>query len=346
MRKNIILIIALLGFISFNACEKDAEKVIISDSPTAPALTSPSSMAFTKADADNTIDFAWSAASFGFDASITYGVQLATDDAFSDAATLFTTSELTGSAVVSDINSILLALDFDINEAATIKCRVYASVNPLVDMAYSSVTDFTVTPYETLVDYPMVYVPGNYQGWAPGADIGRLYSYNFDDVYEGIVRLNDESGTTMFKITSDPDWDHTNWGGVLVDGAGALNSSGGDYSIPNGTYAFSADVGALTLALTATDDWGIIGGAVPPYDWSVDVDMFYNGQRKMWEITADFGDGDYKFRANDAWDLNYGDDGADGSLNAGGANIALPQGAGNYTIRFDPVALTHTVMKN
>jgi len=110
-------------------------------------------------------------------------------------------------------------------------------------------------------------------------------------------------------------------------------------------YIIDVDLNALTITLTPTDDWGIIGSAVPPFDWSADVDMFYNGQRKMWEITADFNAGEFKFRANDGWSVNYGDNGADGSLDAGGANIALPS-AGNYTIRFDSVKLTYTVKKN
>ena len=73
--------------------------------------------------------------------------------------------------------------------------------------------------------------------------------------------------------------------------------------------------------------------------------MFYNGQRKVWEIILDLNVGAFKFRANDAWDLNYGDTGADGTLEAGGDNIAVTA-AGNYTIRFDPVKLTYTMKKN
>jgi hypothetical protein len=44
-------------------------------------------------------------------------------------------------------------------------------------------------------------------------------------------------------------------------------------------------------------------------------------------------DGSIKFRNNDAWTLEYGDNGADGVLDAGGANIAAK--AGNYSIILD-----------
>ncbi len=106
----------------------------------------------------------------------------------------------------------------------------------------------------------------------------------------------------------------------------------------------NSNVNALTISLTKTEDWGLIGSATPD-GWNSDQNMFYNGQRKMWEITLDLVVGEFKFRANDAWDTNYGDNGGDGTLEAGGANIAVTE-AGSYTIRFDPVALTYTVVKN
>ena len=44
-------------------------------------------------------------------------------------------------------------------------------------------------------------------------------------------------------------------------------------------------------------------------------------------------DGEIKFRVNEAWDINYGDTGADETLDAGGDNIAVT--AGTYLIRLD-----------
>jgi hypothetical protein len=193
-------------------------------------------------------------------------------------------------------------------------------------------------------------VPGSYQGWSPGAVNGTLYSYGFNSQYSSIVRVIDTTGTTaQFKITNAPDWNHTNWGGTLTPSgnnySGTLDPSGNNFQVNNACYVVAVDVSALTISLTKTDDWGIIGSAVPPYDWSKDVDMFYNGQRKMWEITANFNAGDTKLRANDGWTLNYGSNANDGNLQAGGNNIPLAT-AGNYTIRFDPVKLTYTVKKN
>ena len=52
-----------------------------------------------------------------------------------------------------------------------------------------------------------------------------------------------------------------------------------------------------------------------------------------------------KFRANDAWGLNYGDNGADASLEEGGSNIAVPS-TGDYLVELDlsnPRAYTYTL---
>ncbi len=343
---KILLTFLILAFI-ITGCEKDEEKVYISKNPTASTLqgpVSPDGMAFVKADANKYIKFSWAAVDFGFKASVTYGVQLSLTDNFQKSITILTSQKLLDSTKVSNINTALLALKMDINVAATVKSRVFATVGFGTDSTFSSVTDYTVTPYETLIDYPMIYVPGAYQGWSPGALNGRLFSYDLNSKYEGIIRLDGGE----FKIAPAPNWDNS-WGGTLTASGnnynGVLNPSGGNFSAAAGVYKFTVDVTTLAIALTKTDDWGIIGGAIPPYDWSADVDLFYNGQRKMWEITGDFKAGQFKFRANNGWDLNYGDSGADGSLNAGGDNIVLAVD-GNYTIRLDTENLVYQVIKN
>ncbi|MEP2023661.1 MAG: SusE domain-containing protein [Reichenbachiella sp.] len=330
-----ILILAVL----FGACEDEAEKVIISSNPVGPTLTGPGAdgMEFVKADAANTIEYSWSMSDYGFDASVTYYVQIAMDETFSGSANLVSSQESNGSAVIGDINGILLSWGLPIDEQATIKCRVFSTVNANVDTIFSEVTDFTVTPYETLIDYPMIYVPGAYQGWSPGADNGRLYSYGFNSVYEGILRIVEGANpTSSFKVTPEANWDNA-WGGVLTAAGsvftGALDPSGADYTIDAGTYFVTVDVSALTIELEKTDDWGIIGDATPN-GWSdPDTDMMYNGQRQVWEITTDLTDGFLKFRANDDWGVNYGDNEPDGTIDGSGSDI--PVTAGNYTIRLD-----------
>lgn len=351
--KNLTLtiVLAALGLL-FASCESDISETVITSTPVKPTVADLSLTGqFTVNDAESLVTFSWSAADFGFSSSTTYVLQLSSQSDFSsNVGALFTTQKLGGTAKVGDVNTLILSWNFSIGTPVTVYYRVTASVSSSLAVVYSNVKSTSLTPYDAVINYPMIYLPGSYQGWSPGAENGRLYSYGFNSQYQGTVRLNDgTNATTEFKITLAPNWNGPNYGGTLTQSgnnySGILDPAGNNYNVNAACYTFVVDANALTLSLTKTDDWGMIGSAVPPYDWSKDVDMFYNGQRKLWEITADFNSGEFKFRANDDWSLNYGDNGADGSLEAGGANVVLSS-AGNYTIRFDPVKLTYTVKKN
>ncbi|MHB8906449.1 MAG: SusE domain-containing protein [Melioribacteraceae bacterium] len=347
---TLTIFIAALGFL-LSSCARDITEPTISSSPTKSTLADLSlTVAFTVNNADSLITFSWSAADFGFSSSTSYALQLSPKSDFSsNVATLFTTQKSKGMAKVGDINTLILSWNYAIGTPVTVYYRIAASVSSSVATVYSDTKTKSFTPYDAVINYPMIYVPGAYQGWSPGADNGRLYSYGFNSQYAGIIRIKDgTNAASEFKITVNPNWNGPNYGGTLTktgnNYAGTLDANGGNFSVSAGTYAMVVDVNAKTITLTKTDDWGLIGDATPG-GWSTSTPMFYNGQRKMWEITTNLTAGSFKFRANDAWDLNYGDTGADGTLNAGGDNIAIAT-AGNYLIRFDPVKLTYTVKKN
>ena len=84
--------------------------------------------------------------------------------------------------------------------------------------------------------------------------------------------------------------------------------------------------------------WGIIGSATIT-GWSTDTDMNYDLTTGLYSITMTLSAGEIKFRLEDSWTTNFGDDGNNLTLDAGGANIPIPT-AGTYTIicNFDSVA--------
>lgn len=341
--KNIFL--AVLASLALFACEDDDKLVLDYDLSTAPETQTPvgSELNFTIDNADSTILFSWTESELNVNVVCEYQVQFSTDNFTNVIETVATTMETSAAVRVSTINNALLTMELPIGAEATIQSRVACVLSPNAAPLTSAVSTFSVMPYETLINYPMIYVPGAYQGWSPGAENGRLYSYNFDDTYEGIIRIGGTDG--HFKITPEAAWDVA-WGGTLaaVDGGytASLDGSGPDLDAAPGTYQFTVDVNAMTLSMQETDDWGIIGSSVPPYDWSADVDMNYNGQRQMWEITTELQAGVIKFRANDDWGLNYGSDDAAGVLNAGGSDIPV-ETAGTYLIRIDLENLVYTI---
>lgn len=181
-----------------------------------------------------------------------------------------------------------------------------------------------VSPNEgNTASYSYIYVPGSYQGWDPANESTTITSTN-DTTYEGYFWF---SSGDKFKFTPAPNWD-TAYGD---DGTGALSTSGADIEVADeGYYHVVANLIDLTYTLEKTD-WGIIGSATPT-GWDSDSDMKYDTTDNSVGILIDLVAGEIKFRANDAWDLNYGDTGADAIMEAGGDNIAIPAN-GTYIIK-------------
>jgi len=186
-------------------------------------------------------------------------------------------------------------------------------------------------PLKKAVAYPVIYVPGGYQSgsgysagdWSPG-DAPQLASVSSDDKYEGYIYF---AADAEFKFTAGPSWD-LNWGD---DGAnGTLEQNGANLKATAGYYKINVDLNTMTYSLVKTD-WGLIGDATPG-GWDTDTNMEYDPVTKMWKLIVELGSGGYKFRANDGWDINLGDTGADGILEYGGDNIASP-GVGRYEIK-------------
>ncbi len=173
--------------------------------------------------------------------------------------------------------------------------------------------------------FPQLQVPGGYQGWDPANETTVIGSINSDGVYEGYLNL--ENDNTELKFTDGPAWD-VNWGDNGADGT--LEPGGSNIVVPEaGYHRFLVDINALSYTITKTN-WGLVGSATPG-GWDTDTDMTYNSDNNTWEITLNLVPGEIKFRANDEWEINYGDDNADGSLESGGANIAISDAA-EYTI--------------
>jgi len=173
--------------------------------------------------------------------------------------------------------------------------------------------------------YPIIYVPGSYQGWDAANDSTVLASVNSDDNYEGYLYFAEAA---QFKFTEGPNWD-VNWGDT--GGDGTLDAGGGDISVAEaGYYKINVDLTGLTYTILKTD-WGLIGDATPG-GWDTDTDLTFDPEEGIWSLDVQLTAASMKFRANDGWDLNYGDTGVDGILEKDGDNIAVST-AGRYLIK-------------
>ena len=92
-----------------------------------------------------------------------------------------------------------------------------------------------------------------------------------------------------------------------------------------------------------SDSWSIIGPA--GVDWNTDVALAYNCDTKTYDITRTLNAGEFKFRKNNDWTVNYGSSSnTGGALAAGGSNILVAT-TGNYIIKLDLAAQTYTITK-
>ena len=182
-----------------------------------------------------------------------------------------------------------------------------------------------VAPNPGNTTYPVLYVPGGYQGWDPTKTTTVLASANVDGKYEGYLYFPDAN--TEFKFADGPSWD-VNYGDTGADG---VLDAGGDNikAVDPGMYKIDVDLNTLTYTLLKTE-WGLIGSATPG-GWDSDQNLTYDATANTWSIQLDLVPGDIKFRANDDWGLNYGDNGNDALLEKDGSNIAIAN-AGNYRI--------------
>jgi hypothetical protein len=345
--KKISLFIIIAGLITLISCEKPWTLATLGTSPTKSALTLPTAgttIVLTKATANDSVKFTWSAADFGLPLGTTYTVQIGkSGKKFATAVDVISANKLKAGMKQSEFNSKLVALEANMDVANAIIMRVKASV-PGTTALYSDSIATTITPY-TAKDN--LYMVGNFNGWNNGT--APALNRNLTGLkYELYLDLAGGSGDGFKLLPTIGSWnndmgdDPANPGKLLVTGENNM-------TVPTaGYYRISVDLSAMTWSALKTT-WGVIGDF---NGWGGDAAMTYDAVNKVFKATiTTTAAGGLKFRANGGWTLNYGDNGADGKLDDGGSNIAIA-GAGSYTLTLNlnptgnPQFYTYTVVKN
>jgi hypothetical protein len=332
-----IAIFFILG-IFILSCEKDETMVTISSDPKPASLTSIAN-GFTKnISKDNlseVMKFEWKGADYGVSTQITYVLQMdSAGKSFAKPVILGTTQTTTISLSLEEINNKLLnELKVKGGLDAALELRVISSINNQFTEV-SPVVTITVKPLKLfdINNPPTLWVPGGYQGWSPGT-APVIYGTS-ETEFEGFVYINAGTG---FKFTSSPDWDHINYGdsgtpGVLTtDGL----ANGMSASEP-GYYRFKVNTQDLTYEMYRVTSFGSIGTATSGR-WDNSTPMTYDANSGVWSVTTDLVSGALKFRANNAWDVNYGPEDSNalaGKLITTDGAITIAE-AGNYTVTLD-----------
>ena len=166
-----------------------------------------------------------------------------------------------------------------------------------------------------------LWIAGSGNGWGHS---DMVSSPSFDGNYKGFMWLG-----TEFKFSTEAGWTGTNYG----DGFSTAPDAG-NMTLPagysEGYYMVDMSLASSSLVLTPITTIGVIGDATPN-GWNASTPLTYNPANRCWEADVVLTDGKFKFRANDGWDISWGgdlnnlsiDNAPDITVAAGAYHIAL-----------------------
>ena len=351
MKKLLYSIIALTG-LAFASCTQEHIDVQYNpENAVAPVLGAIEGCELSDGGADIVVEY--TKADFGVATANAHNLYISKSEDMADmkkAKAAFADATIT--LTQADLN--VVALDFaEAGAEVDLYFAVVANLNTDKGAAVagtdlmSNVVKATFKSYVADVlpteKFEKVWVIGNYCGWSHD-NTQFLFDYNATGTtFAGIVDFADAEGVSLantgFKLTGIAGWDDTcNWGeetkATEADEPASIQliTGGGSQDIMRYAkrfYAFEFDNTTLVLKKAwGADQIGIIG---LNGDWDNDIVMEYNAKWTRFYADIEAAEAtEMKFRADAAWDINWGVDCA-----MGGDNIAVP--AGQYRVYFNPV---------
>lgn len=249
---------------------------------------------------------------------------------------------LTDNVIAGGMTVDSFSVDIEnLEKFTTYHVRAYATNS--AGTAYGDNMKFTTLADILTWNLPGSYVEASYPGtelanWSPDKSPQVISTIDNPSQLEGYVYFAGDNNE--WKFATQNNWDGPNYGD---DGSGVLDPNGGNIQSPAGFYKINADADALTYTAVA-QVWGVIGSATPQ-EWNDETPLTYYPELRKWSGAMHLTAAEIKFRANHDWGYNYGSDAADGTLQAGGANIPVAVEA-DYIIDLDfstPNAYTYSV---
>lgn len=225
-------------------------------------------------------------------------------------------SALKGSATTwDDINPTVMGCAAN-GDASTFGFLEWRDVQtPTIEGAGTWIVTLDANTWTYTVSSPVLYLAGDANGWNQTEPFASTDGINF----WGFAYLNNNG----FKFSTQKDWKGTNYGTDFSTAADA-----GNISLPEGNeegfYKIVLNLDSKTMELTPITTIGIIGDATPN-GWDASTPMTYSKADGAWVIKdVQLKDGELKFRANDAWDINWG--GTPDALTQDGDNLKMSEG--------------------
>ena len=338
MKKIIYKLTYLTALFAFIYSCDDVERVYYNDAAETVLSLSDDNLVLNEENAANEIlTLTWTEPDFGFSAAALYSVQIDVQGGdFSNPQIISVGGAFDKTFTVEELNAKLLSLSMLPNEEGVASFRIKATLSEYQEI-YSNTVNITVTPYSSLLDLSTSLgvvgsaTPG---GWGNENILDLpFYTTAATNVYVAYVTLRNGE----IKFRNNNDWSE-NWGDDGADGT--LDSYGANIAVSAGTYKIEVNFSSMTYTMEEYS-WGIVGSATTNGWDGPDMMFHYNSFQDDWRAVVTLGDGEVKFRFNNDWGVNYGDDGADGTMEANGANIAVS--AGHYLVTMNLNTQSYTM---
>ena len=338
MKKIIYKLTYLTALFAFIYSCDDVERVYYNDAAETVLSLSDDNLVLNEENAANEVlTLTWTEPDFGFSAAALYSVQIDVQGGdFSNPQIISVGGSLDKTFTVEELNAKLLSLSMLPNEEGVASFRIKATLSEYQEI-YSNTVSISVTPYSSLLDLSTSLgvvgsaTPG---GWGNENILDLpFYTTATTNVYVAYVTLRNGE----IKFRNNNDWSE-NWGDDGADGT--LDSYGANIAVSAGTYKIEVNFSSMTYTMEEYS-WGIVGSATTNGWGGPDMMFHYNSFQDDWRAVVTLGDGEVKFRFNNDWGVNYGDDGADGTMEANGANIAVS--AGHYLVTMNLNTQSYTM---
>ena len=306
--KNILFLAA--GFLAMTSCSDDITTPVLKLQQAAKLnAVNPATITFTKANSAEAFpQISWEKANYGKGAVVEYTVTI-TNNENKKSIEAGNTEDNKLTFTNEEMNSLLAKIGAYPGHTYDFTVSLKSSAfKTLINDAQNTV-NFKATPYDpntVNIDWSYAYVAVGYPEW----DYSKAYLLgdpDGDGTYQGWVQFDDEC---TFAV---------------VDGKDVTKVLAKDQKVD------AAQKGFVEVTLTPDGnvtigkpcEWGMIGEATSG-GWTKDTKMEYDKDTRMWTAVTPLTDKEFKFRANEGWDINYGSDKNNPSVLAqGGENLKV-----------------------
>lgn len=312
--KRIYLYTLLLGLFSLYSCSED-DRTPVLELKTASELTplTSSSFTFNKENAEAAFPaIAWSKPDYGFIAVMTYDVTLINNTTTKSVVLAKETADTKVNLTNVQMNQLMASTGAYPGQTYNFSIKVASNVTKTqVTNESSNSLDFSATLFDpATVDWNFMYVAAGYPDWN-WTKAYMIGDPDGDGIYKGYVNINADNST--FAVVDGKDITKTHATGQKIE--------------KKGFYEITLDAAGSTVSISPATTWGVIGNATSN-GWDKSSALDYDPTTKLWSNVLVLTAGEYKFRANDGWDISLGaisghEEEVAGELSAGGGNLKM-----------------------